>query len=131
MTELSHPLVLRLFMSNTEGCVTIIRKKHYFCHQNNQFKMGNAESIKLHLISQIASLNDDTVLAQLENVLTQNHSNNEDKILRKLNTPRKKKLDIELLKKEQNFTQFNRTRFDQLIKELNIQEPIEQLLQMI
>ena len=93
--------------------------------------MASAESIKLHLISQIASLNDDKVLAQLENVLTQNHSNNKDEILRKLSTPRKKKLDIELLKKEQNFTQFDRTRFDQLIKELNIQEPIEQLLQMI
>ena len=91
----------------------------------------NKRSIKLYLISQIASLNDDTVLAQLENVLTQNHSNNKDEILRKLSTPRKKKLDIELLKKEQNFTQFNRTRFDKLIKELNIQEPIEQLLQMI
>ena len=92
--------------------------------------MSNTESIKLHLISQIALLDDATVLAQLEDVLVKNPSKNKD-ILKKLSTPRKKKLDIELLKKEQNFTQFNRIRFDQLVKELNIQEPIEQLLKMI
>ena len=92
--------------------------------------MTSAESIKLHLITQIASLDDATVLAQLAHILKQHPPKSND-ILKKLSTPRRKKLDIEQLKKEQNFTQFNRPRFDQLIKELNIQEPIEQLLQMI
>lgn len=92
--------------------------------------MSNTESIKLHLISQIALLDDAKVLAQLEDILVKNPSKNKN-ILKKLSTPRKNILDIEQLKNEQNFTQFNRTRFDQLIKELNIKEPIEQLLKMI
>jgi hypothetical protein len=92
--------------------------------------MASAESIKLDIISQITALNDATVLAQLARVLKQNTLKN-DVVLSKLTTPRRKTLDIEQLKKEQQFTEFNRPRFDQLIKELDIQEPIEQLLQMI
>ena len=94
--------------------------------------MTNTESIKQHLISEIASLNDTTVLIQLEHILRINKpAKSKNDALKKLSEPRKKKLDIEALKKEQKFTKFNRSRFDQLIKELNIQEPIEQLLQMI
>jgi hypothetical protein len=93
--------------------------------------MASAESIKLDIINQITLLNDATVLAQIAHVLKQNMPKNKSAVLNKLNKPRKKTLDIELLKKEQNFTSFNRPRFDQLVKELNIQEPIEQLLQMI
>ena len=94
--------------------------------------MTNTESIKQHLISEIASLNDTTVLIQLEHILRINKpSKSKNDALKKLSKPGKKKLDIEALKKEQKFTTFNRPRFDQLIKELNIQEPIEQLLQMI
>ena len=92
--------------------------------------MASAESIKLELISQITSLNDATVLAQLVQLLKQNAPEN-DAVLIKLTKPRRKTLDIEQLKKEQQFTEFNRPRFDQLIKELDIKEPIEQLLQMI
>ena len=92
--------------------------------------MASAESIKLDIISQITLLNDATVLAQLAHVLKQNRSKKND-MLSQLNKPRRKTLNIDVLKQEQNFTQFNRPRFDQLIKELNIQEPIEQLLQMI
>lgn len=92
--------------------------------------MASAESIKQELISQISVLNDATVLAQLARVLQQNAPKN-DATLIKLAKPRRKTLDIEQLKQEQNFTEFNRPRFDQLIKELDIKEPIEQLLQMI
>lgn len=75
--------------------------------------VANTESIKLHLISQIASLNDATVLFQLEKILNgkQGVKNN---MLKRLSKPRKKKLDIEALKKEQKFTQFNRARFNAL-----------------
>ena len=86
--------------------------------------MTNTESIKQHLISEITSLNDTTVLIQLEHILRVNKPSKND-VLKKLSKPRKKKLNIEALKKEQKFNKFNRSRFDQLIKELNIQEPIE------
>ena len=92
--------------------------------------MASAESVKLDIISQITSLNDATVLAQLARILKQNAPKT-DVALIKLTKPRRKTLNIEQLKKEQHFTEFNRPRFDQLIKELDIQEPIEQLLKMI
>ena len=40
-------------------------------------------------------------------------------------------LDIEQLKKEQNYRGFDKKEVDRLIKEINIQEPIEELLEMI
>ena len=92
--------------------------------------MENVESIKLNLITQIASLNDAQTLTQLELILNKSKANKDD-VVSKLNRPRKKRIDIEMLKKEQKFSTFNRKRFDELIKELDIQEPIEQLLQMI
>ena len=48
-------------------------------------------------------------------------------VLKKITKPHRKKLDIEVLKKEQNFTQFDRTKFDELVKELDIQEIIEKV----
>ena len=92
--------------------------------------MATTEAIKLDLIRQITSLNDVATLSQLEKVLKTSDTNN-DTILKNLAKPRRKKLDIEVLKKEQNFTSFDRVKFNALIKELEIQEPIEQLLAMI
>ena len=92
--------------------------------------MATTEAIKLDLIRQITSLNDVATLSQLEKVLKTSDVEN-DNILKNLAKPCRKKLDIEVLKKEQNFTQFDRINFDELVKELDIQEPIEQLLAMI
>ncbi len=52
-------------------------------------------------------------------------------VLRKLNRPIKKRLDIEALKKEKNYKGVNRERFDQLVKEINITEPIELLMSQL
>ena len=91
----------------------------------------STESIKLHLISQIAALEDSSVLTQLEKILNVPQTSDKDDLLKRLSKTRRKTLDIDALKKEQIFTQFNRSRFDELIKELAIKEPIEQLIQMI
>ena len=45
--------------------------------------------------------------------------------------PIRKNISIEEMKKEQNFTGFDRYEFDKLIKEINIQEPLSELLNMI
>ena len=92
--------------------------------------MATNEAIKLQLIREITSLNDAATLVRLEKVLKISGAKS-DEILKNLSKPRRKKLNIEALKKEQNFSQFNRAKFDALIKELDIQEPIEQLLSMI
>ncbi len=85
------------------------------------------EAIKLQLIRQIISLNDVDTLVQLEQVFKISSKKSDD-ILKNLIKPRRKKLDIDALKKEQNFTPFNRAKFDEFVKELDIQEPVEQLL---
>ncbi len=88
------------------------------------------ESVKLDIISQITQLSDAEILMQLADVLDKNTKKKEH-ILAVISKLIRKKLDIEQLKTEQNFTNFNRARFNQLIKKLDIKEPIEVLLQSI
>lgn len=44
---------------------------------------------------------------------------------------KRKTISVEDLKREQNYQGFNRAEFDRLVKELDIQEPIEDLLAML
>ncbi len=48
-----------------------------------------------------------------------------------LNRPILKKLNLESVKKAKNYKGVNRTRFDELVKEINIIEPIETLLSQL
>jgi hypothetical protein len=52
-------------------------------------------------------------------------------LLKIINRPIKKRLDIEALKKERNYKGINRARFNQLVKEINILEPIDLLLSQL
>ena len=52
-------------------------------------------------------------------------------VLPKINRPMTKKLDLEALKKAKNYKGVNRVRFNQLVKEINIHEPIELLLSQL
>ncbi len=52
-------------------------------------------------------------------------------VLSKINRPMAKKLDLEALKKAKNYKGVNRARFNQLVKEINIHEPIELLLSQL
>ena len=52
-------------------------------------------------------------------------------LLKSLNRPIKKILDIDALKKAKNYKGINRPRFNMLIKEMNITEPIELLLSQL
>lgn len=49
-------------------------------------------------------------------------------MLKKLARPIRAKLDLEELKREQNWKPVNREEFDRLVKEIDIQEPLEQLI---
>ena len=48
-----------------------------------------------------------------------------------MNKPIKEKLDLEEIKREQNFEEVDKEEIAALIKEADIQEPIEELLQMV
>jgi len=86
------------------------------------------ETKKYKLIEKITSLQDEEVLNKLELLLKEYSSGNA--ILMEIVKPMREELDIEQLKLEQNYKGFNKEEVDQLIKEINIQEPIEDLLRM-
>ncbi len=68
-------------------------------------------------------------LDNLQVVVNKNDTSNE--ILKKISKPIKKKLDLEEIKKAKNYKGVNRERFNALIKEINIIEPIELLLSQL
>lgn len=84
---------------------------------------------KYKLIKLITDLNDEATLAKVEQLL---HSNDEqDQQLLNLIKPIKETLDIEALMKEQNYSHPTSTELDEIIREADIEEPIEELLEMI
>ncbi|MCB9351969.1 MAG: hypothetical protein H6573_31425 [Lewinellaceae bacterium] len=87
------------------------------------------ETKKYKLIEKITSLQDEEVLNKLELVLNEYSRGN--LILMEIVKPIREKLDIEQLKKEQNYQGFDKEEVDRLIKEIDLQEPIEKLLEMI
>ena len=87
------------------------------------------ETKKYKLIEKITSLQDEEVLNKLELLLKEYSSGNA--ILMEIVKPMREELDIEQLKLEQNYKGFNKEEVDQLIKEIDIQEPIEDLLRMV
>lgn len=90
----------------------------------------NIEALKLDLISKIMLLKDDQKLKKVQITLKELSEDKED-IIQKLSKPMRKKLDIEELKKEQNFKPINKLDFFSKIDELNVEEPLEDLIRMI
>ena len=68
-------------------------------------------------------------------VIVDNHADKKEDLgtdlLTTLNRPMRKHLDIDLLKKQKNYKGVNRERFDALIKEINIIEPVDLLLSQL
>jgi len=91
--------------------------------------MQHTDTIKVHLISQIMEIKDAYFLAKLEKLIQE--VKDESDILQRLAKPRRKKLDIEGIKKVQGFTSFNLQRMNELRQSINLQEPIETLMQML
>lgn len=52
-------------------------------------------------------------------------------LLKTINRPIKKRLDLEALKRAKKYKGVNRERFNKLVKEMNITEPIELLLSQL
>jgi hypothetical protein len=51
-----------------------------------------------------------------------------NELLKTINRPIKPRLDLDELKKAKNYKGVNRKRFDRLVREINLTEPIEQLI---
>jgi hypothetical protein len=89
------------------------------------------EVLKQNLNFRITKIDKEESLRQIEKVIDLvEHSPNkkQSELLKKLAKPMRKKLDLEELKREQNWKPIDRKEFDRLVMELDIQEPLEQLL---
>ena len=89
------------------------------------------EALKQNLIVRISKLDKEESVREIEKVVDLvEHlpSKKQSEMLKKLATPMRKKLILEELKREQNWKPINRAEFDRLVKEIDIQEPLEQLL---
>jgi len=89
------------------------------------------EALKLDLIKKIMELDDPSNLAAIAAAITGFHRRDDEDVLRKLAKPMRKKLDIEELKWEQNWQPVDKEKFFLKIKELDVQESLEELLEMI
>lgn len=76
------------------------------------FKTMNLESIHVVVDKAVDSKKEDSITD----------------LLKSINRPIKKRLDLNLLKKAKNYKGVNRERFNKLVKEINIVEPIDLLL---
>jgi hypothetical protein len=88
--------------------------------------MGSIAERKYHLIQLISSIEDEKTLAQMQEELEE--IQRRGSLLAKLTKPMKKTLDVEELKREQNWKPVDMEEWHRLAEELDIQEPIEQLL---
>lgn len=87
------------------------------------------ESRKYQLIEQITGIEDEILITKLEELLKQLDKG--DQVFFHISKPLKEKLVLDQLIEEQGFKSVDRERFDQLVDEINIEEPIEDLLEMI
>lgn len=90
------------------------------------------DSLKNDLIVRIKKSDDEMFLHHIKAEFDEKKKNglteHQSEMLKKIARPMRKKLDLDELKREQNWKPINRAEFDRLVKELDIQEPLEQLL---
>jgi hypothetical protein len=91
--------------------------------------MQDLEVRKFHLIKIIANVQNEYLLMKLEEILKEWKQNDIDfDLLAQVSKPMLKDISVEDLVKEQNYQGIDRVHFDTLVAEINIEEPIDQLL---
>lgn len=91
--------------------------------------MGDLAERKLQILQAVMATQDERTLAALEDAL--HKMNLQEEALKRLVKPVRKKTDLEQIIKEQNWKPIDRAEWDHLVKELDIQEPVEDLLKML
>ena len=91
--------------------------------------MGSIAERKYHLIQLISSIKNEKVLAQIQEKLEE--IRRKEELIAQITRPMKKTLDVEEMKREQNWKPIDRAELQAIIKEMDIQEPIELLLSQL
>lgn len=86
------------------------------------------DSRKVRLINAISQLDNVKLVEKVEQLLLAELASTQNKALEALLQPIVEKTDLNEILKEQHYTGPNRKRFSKFVKELNIEEPIEQLM---
>ena len=89
----------------------------------------NLDSRKQQLIQRIAQIKEEKHFLMLERYMTDIEQENTD--LEAIFKPVKKTITVEELIEEQNYTGIDKAKMDRLIEEMDIQEPLEDLLEML
>jgi hypothetical protein len=92
-------------------------------------EVGNPQDMA-QLLSALNSMNLESVHVVVEETVNHKSKNGKD-LLVSLHRPIAKKLDLDALKKERNYKGVNRERFNKLVKEINITEPIDLLISQL
>lgn len=94
--------------------------------------MGEAlNDIKIRLINQIALLDDAQKLTLLDKMLGAEQLSREDWLLWLMGSPVREKTNLEDLIQEQNYQGPDRERFEQAARNMNLQEPVDELVAML
>lgn len=99
----------------------------YICR--NAKNMNKALLRKEKLIQQINNLANEQILAQIEALLARTTDNTT--FLQRYVKPTRKKTDIELMVREQNYKGVNKTKLRQITQSINIPQSTDELLLML
>lgn len=88
----------------------------------------NIDSLKIKLIEEITSI---TSKEELDHLVKYIKLTRLSGLHGNIFKGTRKSINVDELKKEQNYKGINRDEFDKLVAELNIEEPIEELLAML
>jgi hypothetical protein len=86
------------------------------------------ETLKYELLAKIVSIQNKEDLQRVKDMFESLSKEND--LLYRIVKPVREKLIVEEMIKEQNYKGFDRNAFDHLISEMNIQDPIEELLEL-
>ena len=84
------------------------------------------EKLKYEILAEIVKTNDEAILNSIKEMLLKVTSDND--LFNRVVKPTREKITVEDLIREQNYKGIDRARFNKLVKELDIQDPIEELL---
>jgi len=89
----------------------------------------NVQLEKEKLINSIELINDEDFILKLQTEINQWLAT--DTLIKSVVKPMREDISVEDLITEQNYQGFNKNQFNNLIDELDVQEPIEELLEML
>jgi hypothetical protein len=84
------------------------------------------EALKYELLAKIVNIQSETDLKRVKEMLDSLSKDND--LLYRMVKPVREKITVEDMIKEQNYVGFDRKAFDKLVTEMDVTDPIEELL---